>query len=91
MHCEYKIEFSLYDWYSWGQVLIFELLCGNLDLLLFSTASSLFTAEESNSQDTTNSSRIFKDQDLTPCYAFLTQNLLQGYEAVLEHSRSGCA
>jgi len=54
--------------YSWGQVLIFELLHGNLDLLLFPTPSSLFMVEDSNSQDRTNSPRIFKNQDLTPCY-----------------------
>jgi len=37
------------------------------DLLLFSTALSLSTIEDSNSQDGTDSSRIFKNQDLTPC------------------------
>ena len=56
------------DFNIWGQVLIFELLHGNLDFLLFSTPSSLSMVEDSNSQDRTNSSRIFKNQALTPCY-----------------------
>jgi len=46
---------------TWGQVLIFELLYHNPDLLSFPTPSSLFMVEDSNSQDRTNSLRIFKN------------------------------